>query len=194
MASRLRTAKICLLSKESERRIRQPFGHDQSVFFLEIVSCCSSRDNSLQVGKTCSALSKPPHWHWLLVPSKPLRQSSRPLCALLPSSPPNCDHHLAWFIFWMMMDDLIIEIRQESATRREAKCEQKGRDRALSYGPLLISFVLPYAREACVDAFGERRKNEVRKGNAYCMSLTCQQLCLGFSCFHICSWQQSWVA
>lgn len=81
------------------------------------------------------------------------------------------------------MDDLITEIRQESATRREAKYEQKGRDRALSYGPLLISFALPYAREACVDDFGERRKNEVRKGNAYCMSLTCQQLCLGFSCF-----------
>lgn len=57
----------------------------------------------------------------------------------------------------MMMDDLITEIKARISYRREAKYEQKGKDGALSYG-LLISFVFPYAREACVDAFGERKE------------------------------------
>ena len=55
------------------------------------------------------------------------------------------------------MDDLITEIKARISYRREAKYEQKGKDGALSYG-LLISFVFHYAREACVDAFGERKE------------------------------------
>lgn len=57
-----------------------------------------------------------------------------------------------------------------------------------SYGPLLISFVFPCAQEACMSTSGEGREEE-RAGITYCRPLTCQQLCLGFSCFHICSRQ-----
>ena len=39
----------------------------------------------------------------------------------------------------------------------------------------------------------ERRMNEGRRC-LVCTPLTSQQLCSDFSCFHICSWQQSWLA
>lgn len=84
---RLGTAKIGLLSKESERRIRQSLGHTQTVFFLEMVSCCNSRANSPHAGKDRTPSDRP-RIHWLLVPSNP-RCSGNPLtlCVLLPSSP-----------------------------------------------------------------------------------------------------------
>ena len=160
---RLGTAKIGLLSKESERRIRQSLGHAQSVFFLETVSCCNSRANNPHTEKDCTPSDRP-RMHWPLVPSNP-RCSGNPLtlCVLLPSSP-TCDLRLAWFIFQMMIDDLITEIKARISYKERSQIWTKGQ----GWSPFLWSLnklcISLCPRGLCGCFWWE--KNELREDNA----------------------------